>query len=317
VEGAAAPASAALDLATRLEATLALASAPFSTPLPASPALPPAGGENASASSHPTGDGDPEGVEGAAAAGAATPAAAARALAQCLEALASGPDGQSGALWAGQAGEAVGAVIASLIEDAAALPPVTPAGFRDLLDGLLTRSETRPGGASHPRLKVLGVLEARLVRSDLTILAGLEEGTWPTPAPIDPFLSRPMRTALGLPAPERRIGLSAHDFAQGACAPEVVLLASERCGGAPAVPSRWLWRLRTLIAGARLDAPARPQVLAWARALDAPLADPPAALKTAVRPRPAPPVAARPRELPVTAVEIGRASCRERVFVGV
>jgi ATP-dependent helicase/nuclease subunit B len=279
---------AALDLATRLEAALAVAAAPFSTPLP------PLEGEGR----------DGEAVRGGVDHGRSTlPSIAARALARCLEALAAGPDGKSGALWAGQAGEAVGAVIASLTQDAVALPPVTPAGFRDLLDGLLTRGETRPGGASHPRLKVLGVLEARLVRSDLTILAGLEEGTWPTPAPIDPFLSRPMRTSLGLPAPERRIGLSAHDFAQGACAPEVVLLASERRGGSPAVPSRWLWRLRTLIAGARLDVPARPEVLAWAQALDAPLADPPAALRTAIRPRPAPPLAARPRELPVTAVE--------------
>jgi ATP-dependent helicase/nuclease subunit B len=112
-----------------------------------------------------------------------------------------------------------------------------------------------------------------------------------------------MRKALGLPAPERRIGLSAHDFAQGACAPKVVLLSRERRGGAPAVPSRWLWRLRTLIAGAGLDPPAWPEVLSWARTLDAPLADPPAALRTAVRPRPAPPVTARPRELPVTAIE--------------
>ncbi len=312
VEGAATRTDAALDLATHLEAALALA---FPSPLageggprsgsdegslPLSESLSPPPGHQPS-TPHPSGSRPtPSPARGE---GTLSPAAAARALAQCLEALAAGRDGKPGALWAGQAGEAVGAVIASLIEDAAALPPVTPAGFRDLLDGLLTRSDIRPGGASHPRLKVLGVLEARLVRSDLTILAGLEEGTWPTPAPIDPFLSRPMRTALGLPAPERRIGLSAHDFAQGACAPEVVLLASERCGGAPAVPSRWLWRLRTLIAGARLDAPSRPQVLAWARALDAPLADPPAALKTAVRPRPAPPVAARPRELPVTAVE--------------
>ena len=292
-EGTAAT-STALDLAARLESALVLASAPFSTPLSASPE-----GENASASSRPLGEGDPEGVGWA----AATPADAARALAQCLEALAAGPDGHLGALWAGQAGEAVAAVIASLMEDAAALPPVTPAGFRDLLDGLLTRGETRPGGASHPRLKVLGVLEARLVRSDLTILAGLEEGTWPQPAPIDPFLSRPMRTALGLPAPERRIGLSAHDFAQGACAPKVVLLASQRRGGAPAVPSRWLWRLRTLIGGANLEPPVRPEVLAWTRVLDAPLPDPPPSLRTAVRPRPVPPLAARPRELPVTAVE--------------
>jgi ATP-dependent helicase/nuclease subunit B len=232
-------------------------------------------------------------------AGAAMPALAARALAQCLEALADGPGG----LWAGQAGAGVAAVFSTLIEESDALPEVTPAGFRDLLEGLLARDLTRPGGASHPRLRVMGVLEARLTSSDLLILAGLEEGVWPAAAPIDPFLSRPMREKLGLAAPERRIGLAAHDFAQAACSPRVVLLHSQRAGGSPTVESRWLWRLRTLIKGADLKAPGRPEVLAWARALDAPIEAPPRELRTATRPRPTPPVAARPRVLPVTAVE--------------
>jgi ATP-dependent helicase/nuclease subunit B len=243
------------------------------------------------------------GVAGPWADDVAAPAAAALALTRGLEALASGPAGGLGELWAGQAGEALGVVLAGLMEDGDVLPPVTRAGFADLLDGLLSRERVRPGGASHPRLRSLGVLEARMLRPDRLILAGLEEGVWPQAPPIDPFLSRPMRERLGLPPPERRIGLSAHDFAQAACAPEVVLVSCERRGGSPAVASRWLWRLRALAAGAGLELPGRPEVLEWARALDAPLADPPPSLRTALRPAPTPPVAARPRRLSVTAVE--------------
>jgi ATP-dependent helicase/nuclease subunit B len=235
--------------------------------------------------------------------GAARPADAARILARVLETITAGPRGRRGDPWGGQAGEALARLIAGLIEESGALPPVTPRGFADLLEGLMTRERLRAGGASHPRLQVLGVLEARLLRADRLILAGLEEGVWPQPAPIDPFLSRPMRERLGLPPPERRIGLSAHDFAQAACAPEVILLHSERTGGAPAVQSRWLWRLQTLAAGAGLQLPGRPDIVAWARALDAPLADPPASLRPAPRPAPRPPPPARPRRLPVTAVE--------------
>ena len=33
---------------------------------------------------------------------------------------------------------------------------------------------------------LLGVLEARLVRADRLVLAGLEEGVWPQGAPVDP-----------------------------------------------------------------------------------------------------------------------------------
>jgi ATP-dependent helicase/nuclease subunit B len=235
--------------------------------------------------------------------GSARASDAARALAECLETLAADSAGDHGGVWTGQGGEALAALLSSLMTETWALPAITPAGFADLLDELMARERVRPGGAIHPRLRILGVLEARLVRADRLILAGLEEGVWPQAGPADPFLSRPMREQLGLPSPERFIGLSAHDFAQAACAPEVILLHSERRDGAPAVQSRWLWRLRTMVAGAGLALPGRPDVLAWARGLDAPIPDPPAALRTAARPAPRPPVAARPRRLAVTAVE--------------
>ncbi|EJL30490.1 double-strand break repair protein AddB, alphaproteobacterial type [Caulobacter sp. AP07] len=222
-----------------------------------------------------------------------SPAAAARALVESLEALAAPGD-----LWAGSAGESLASLLSSLITDGVALPPASAIGFSDLLDRLVNEETLRVGGATHPRLRIFGAIEARMVRADRLILAGLEEGIWPKNAPIDPFLSRPMRERLGLPPPERRIGLTAHDFAQAAAAPDVILVHSERRGGAPAVESRWLWRLRTLARGAGLTLPERPDVLAWARDLDAPGPYAPIA-----RPAPAPPVADRPRKMAVTRVE--------------
>ena len=229
----------------------------------------------------------------------ATPAEAARGLVRAMEALAEGAaPGDSGRLWSGAGGECAGGLIAALIDESDGLPEVTASGFADLMESLLAGETVRTGAASHPRLHILGAIEARLVRADLLVLAGLEEGVWPAGAPVDPFLSRPMRKSAGLPPPERRIGLSAHDFAQAACAPEVVLLHSERRGGAPAVKSRWLWRLSTMAKGAGVTLPSRPEVLAWARMLDAPGTPNPAP-----RPRPTPPLSARPRKLAVTAVE--------------
>jgi ATP-dependent helicase/nuclease subunit B len=235
---------------------------------------------------------------------AADPGEAARGLVETLQALAEGlqPD-DLGPLWAGAAGESAVGLLSALIGESEGLPQASPGQFAALLEHLLQGETVRTGANNHPRLRILGAIESRLVRADRLILAGLEEGVWPAPAPVDPFLSRPMRKAAGLPPPERRIGLSAHDFAQAACAPEVVLLHSERRGGAPAVASRWLWRLETLARGAGVPLPSRPEVLDWARALDAPIDPAPASLKTASRPRPAPPVAVRPRELPVTGVE--------------
>lgn len=225
--------------------------------------------------------------------------AAARALTGLIEALA----GQDA--WAGPDGEAAAALLSGLIEGGASLGLVSRADFADLIRSLLTEETVRTGGANQPRLRILGAIEARLVRADRMILAGLEEGVWPNAAPTDPFLSRPMRQTLGLPPPERRLGQTAQDFVQAACADEAILVHSERRGGQPAVRSRWLWRLEMLTRGA--DAPATPIVLErpstpveTARALDVPLPGPP---RYARRPAPTPPVHRRPRQLPVTGIE--------------
>ncbi len=224
---------------------------------------------------------------------------AARALTSLVEALA----GQDA--WAGADGEAAAALLSNLIAGGASLGAVGPEDLVDLIQGLLSDSVVRTGGATHPSLRILGAIEARLVRADRMILAGLEEGVWPQGAPVDPFLSRPMRKALGLPPPERRIGQSAQDFVQAACADEAVLIHTERRGGQPAVRSRWLWRLDMLARGADAETtpvvvPAPAHLADWTRALDAPARPTP---DYARRPAPTPPVDRRPRELPVTGVE--------------
>ena len=225
---------------------------------------------------------------------------AARRTAIAMEAICADDSGQTGLLWAGHGGEAMARLLAGLVADAGDLPPASPRGFADMLERLMASETIRSGGATHPRLRILGAIEARLVRADRLVVAGLEEGVWPASAALDPFLSRPMREDLGLPSPERRIGLSAHDFAQAACAPEVILLHTERREGAPSVKSRWLWRLETLARGAGLTIPSHAHVLDWARGLDAPPEGPP---KPMSRPAPCPPVHDRPRELAVTRVE--------------
>src|SRR5262249_6424969 len=150
----------------------------------------------------------------------------------------------------------------------------------------------RSGGATHPRLRILGAIEARLVRADRLVVAGLEGGVWPRGAPLDPFLSRPMRERLGLPPPERRGGVAAADFGPAGFASHVILLHADRREGAPSVKSRWLWRLETLARGAGVEIPGKPEALAWARGLDAP-----ADYAPARRPAPCPPLADRPVEL--------------------
>ena len=151
------------------------------------------------------------------------------------------------------------------------------------------------------RIRIFGPLEARLQLIDLIVLGGLNEATWPPDVRSDPWLSRPMRLALGLDLPERRVGLAAHDFAQALGAKEVVLARAVKSNGAPTVASRFLQRIAALAGPQRWKEICQrgAPYLAWAEALDAPPAKP----QPVARPQPSPPLEARPNKLSVTDIE--------------
>jgi len=216
------------------------------------------------------------------------------------EALAQSDD-QPGAarLWQGNDGEAAAAFIDEFNAAAGDLPELSGALYPALLEGLMAGRVVRPRYGRHPRLSIWGLLEARLQRADVMVLGGLNEGTWPPQVDTGPWLSRPMRKDFGLPQPERRIGLTAHDFVQAAGGGVVVLTRAAKVDGAPTVPARWLLRLRALLEGAEVAWPQRLGHLAWAEGLD----DPGHAPRPCAPPRPCPPLAARPNDISVTGVE--------------
>lgn len=217
------------------------------------------------------------------------------------EALAATSPGNGPAnLWRGDAGEAAAHLMSELWEQGDGIVVGDGASYAELFRELAEAKAVRPAYARHPRLAILGSLEARLLHFDLVILGGLNEGTWPAQATTDPWLSRPLRAQLGLEPPERRIGQSAHDFASLAANKSVLLTRALKQEGAPTVASRWLLRLKQLAKGLDLEAKLAPEkpLLAWARAIDE---GPPA--KRAPRPAPKPPLAARPRALSVTEIE--------------
>jgi ATP-dependent helicase/nuclease subunit B len=138
------------------------------------------------------------------------------------------------------------------------------------------------------------------MEADRVIVGGLIEGVWPPAPRMDPWLSRPMRHQLGLDLPERRIGLSAHDFAQLLGAEDVVLSYAAKSGGAPSVVSRFLHRLEAVAGGERWMA-ARQKGARYVRFAEA--LDRPAKVEPTAQPAPKPPRVARPLRLSVTAIE--------------
>ncbi|MEZ0259714.1 MAG: double-strand break repair protein AddB [Alphaproteobacteria bacterium] len=203
-------------------------------------------------------------------------------------------------LWAWEAAEPMSKFLGELWQVARQVPDISPGDYVSLLGSLMKKVSVRSHIGAHPRLFIFGLLEARLHSTDLVILGGLNEGTWPALPAHDPWMSRPMRKKFGLPPPEYKIGIAAHDFVQAASCPEVVITRAQKVDGTPTVPARWLLRLETVLQAAGLEIPARKAEVyrQWMQDLDRP-----AEVKPVKRPEPRPPVEARPRQLSVTRVE--------------
>ncbi|MFH6784206.1 MULTISPECIES: double-strand break repair protein AddB [Methylobacterium] len=164
------------------------------------------------------------------------------------------------------------------------------------------RVVSRRNDSPHPRLRILGLLEARLLTVDRVVLGGLDEGVWPPKAETDAFLNRPMRGRVGLAPPERRLGQTAHDFVQALGCPDAIVTRAHKREGAPTVPSRFLQRLRAfageeawtdLVTGGQ-------RFRALAAVIDAGTAPVPPRLR---RPAPRPDPGLFPRSLSVTEIE--------------
>jgi ATP-dependent helicase/nuclease subunit B len=219
-----------------------------------------------------------------------------------IEQLSTDGDGTA-AGFDGPDGEALLAAFddAALAEGAREHLPVRLEDYGEVFETAFANRTVRRAEKPGAMLHIYGQLEARLSHCDRVILGGLTEGVWPPDVRSDPWLSRPMRREIGLDLPERRIGLSAHDFAQLMGAPRVILTHAAKVGGAPAVASRFLHRLKAVAGDDRWDAACKAggDYLRFAEELDRPSH----ATKPIEQPTPKPPRAARPQRLSVTEIE--------------
>lgn len=223
--------------------------------------------------------------------------------------LAAGPDASgTGGLWQEAAGREARRICDTLIQNADAGGTMSSRDYAALFGGVIAEGVVRDRDKGHPGILIWGTLEARVHGVDLTILGGMNDGIWPEAPPPDPWLNRTMRKAARLLLPERRIGLSAHDYQQAMAGKEVWITRAKRSSDAETVPSRWVNRLTNLLNG--LPDQNGPDALKamkargdhWA-AMAAKLSAPTGRTDPATRPAPCPPVAARPTQISVTQVK--------------
>ncbi len=203
-------------------------------------------------------------------------------------------------LWVHEAGETAANFFSELQNYTHQIPSCSGHDYFEILKQFMSTITVRPAFGTHPRLMILGQLEARLLQADRVILSGLNEGNWPPDAGHDPWMSRPMRAQFGLPPPERSITLAAHDFVQGFCGKEVFMTRAKREDGTLTVPARWLMRMDTFMQAINVDVSITSDTsyLQYAKMMDK--ID---GVKPIERPNPKPPLAARPNKLSVTKIE--------------
>jgi len=227
---------------------------------------------------------------------------------QIANALAAGPDGDAGGgLWQEAAGREARRICDALVQAADAGGVMSARDYLALFSGVIGEGVVRDRDKGHPRVLIWGTLEARVHGVDLTILGGMNDGIWPEAPPPDPWLNRQMRAAAGLLLPDRKIGLSAHDYQQAMGGKEVWITRARRSADAETVPSRWINRLTNLLGGleeqggvAALEG-MRARGAKWL-AMAARLSAPAHSAAPAPRPSPRPPRAARPDTLSVTQI---------------
>ena len=218
------------------------------------------------------------------------------------EMLASTPEKNGAAvLWRGDDGESAAGFLSSLYDEAAMLDKLNGNEYLDLLESLMVGVTVRPRYGTHPRLKILGPIEARLCHFDLLIIGEVNEGAWPKAADADPWMSRPMKKSFGLPLPEKAVGILAKDFADFLCGENVVLTRAAKVQSTPMSYSRWWLRLQTVLAalGSSIENLYAFEYLTLGELLDKPSAPVPF-----FPPAPKPPLDARPRKLSASTVEV-------------
>ena len=206
------------------------------------------------------------------------------------------------AAWVKTSGQAHDAVMESLdaLEHAEGLGHLSVADIEAIITERLS-AKWRDGGLhSHPRLHLLTPVEARLQQFDRVILANMQDAQWPGSTPINPWMNLAAEKTLGLPPPEERISLMAHDMLMLATRGDVFLTYPLRDAGSPTTRSRFVERLVTLLASHKVEEEAihASSYRAWASMVDASRDYAPEA---AVSPRPR--TAERPHRLPVTDID--------------
>ena len=164
--------------------------------------------------------------------------------------------------------------------------------FIDWILSLCKSIHETSGLASH--VDIVTPFEGRLHFCDVVILAGLNEGSWPTTDNADAWIGDMLKKHLGLASTNKKIGYAAYDFQSYLSCSNVYATRSITNRGTQEIPSRFFQEL-SLDPRTKIDQ----NTVHWARTLF----ESDQIRKKSTFSAACPPVHARPRRLSATAVE--------------
>ncbi len=204
-------------------------------------------------------------------------------------------------LWKGDAGKAAAKFFTQLLASSETLGPIQGKDYLPLLCELMSLESVRARYGTHPRLNILGPIEARLHHFDTVILGEVNEGIWPKPAQADMWMSRPMKKDFGFSLPEKAIGILGADLCGFLASSNVVITRAERVDGVPMKKSRWLLRFETVLKALKSDIL---MITDTSFSTFANCLDKPSSYISIKAPAPCPPLSARPRRLSASGVDL-------------
>ncbi len=171
-------------------------------------------------------------------------------------------------------------------------PTLIKSSIEKTIIALMANINIRSARSINQDVAIWGQLEARLQNREIIILAGLNETVWPKIADPGAWLSRNMTISAGLEPAERRLGQSAHDFANAMGNEHIIISYSQNIGTSPAQISRFLLRLTAFIGEEQTNLSLKhgKKWLGLARKIDFVKQ-----VKPASRPNPIPPSSKRPK----------------------
>lgn len=157
----------------------------------------------------------------------------------------------------------------------------------------------------HPRVFILGPLEARLLSFDRVILADFNEGRWPRKSSNAVWMNQRMRQEVGIVSDVIQMSQEADDLRALLSMKEVFITRALRVDGSPSVPSRWLLRLHAFCAQKNVQLSSVEHYKEWARLVwREPLKTGKALLRPLEKPMAQPPPDARPKRLTISGLSL-------------